>query len=118
MVVDVAILGGGYRGLWTDYYLLGAHPGFKVAIVEKKKLCAMAARAEKEGSSNFPLSPGMLRQRHGRDRARALLLAMNGAVDEVARIYQLEGIDACFPMDGILELARRDQLPGLRADLD
>lgn len=34
--VDVAILGGGYSGLWTAYYLLHANPGLRVAIVEKK----------------------------------------------------------------------------------
>src|SRR5271156_6015936 len=34
--VDVAILGAGYSGLWTAYYLLRDNPGLSVAIVEKQ----------------------------------------------------------------------------------
>jgi len=34
--VDVAILGGGYSGLWTAYYLLRQNPGLSVAVVEKE----------------------------------------------------------------------------------
>ena len=33
---DVAILGGGYSGLWTAYYLLRGDPHLKIAIVEKE----------------------------------------------------------------------------------
>ena len=32
--VDVAILGAGYSGLWTAYYLLQRQPSLKIAIVE------------------------------------------------------------------------------------
>lgn len=34
--VDVAILGGGYTGFWTAYYLLRANPVLKVAVIEKE----------------------------------------------------------------------------------
>jgi glycine/D-amino acid oxidase-like deaminating enzyme len=34
--VDVAILGAGYSGLWTAYYLLQRQPSLKIAIVEKE----------------------------------------------------------------------------------
>jgi len=42
--VDVAILGGGYTGLWTAYYLLQHQPGMRVAIVEKEVVGALHAR--------------------------------------------------------------------------
>ncbi len=32
--VDVAIVGGGFTGLWTAYYLKALDPGLEVAIVE------------------------------------------------------------------------------------
>ena len=32
--VDVAIVGAGYTGLWTAYYLLLADPGLRVAVLE------------------------------------------------------------------------------------
>jgi hypothetical protein len=31
--VDVAILGAGYTGLWTAYYLLQREPSLRVAVV-------------------------------------------------------------------------------------
>lgn len=34
--VDVAILGAGYSGLWTAYYLLQHAPQLRVAVAEKE----------------------------------------------------------------------------------
>src|SRR6201999_838811 len=34
--VDVAILGSGYSGLWTAYYLLLHEPTLRVAVVDKE----------------------------------------------------------------------------------
>src|ERR1700678_3321599 len=31
---DVAIVGGGYTGLWTAYYLAGLRPGLKIVVLE------------------------------------------------------------------------------------
>jgi hypothetical protein len=53
-------------------------------------------------SSKFPVTPAMLEHRYGVDSARALMLAMCGAVDEVARVCGEEGIDAQFHKGGIL----------------
>jgi len=33
---DVVVLGAGYTGLWTAYYLLKTNPHLKVAVVEKE----------------------------------------------------------------------------------
>lgn len=118
--VDVAILGGGYTGLWTAYYLLRAAPALKVVIVEKE-IVGYGASGRNGGwcSSNFPVSPGVLQQRYGLDRARALMLAMSDAVDEVSRICQQENIDAHYCKGGMLELARCEQhVDMLRSDLE
>jgi glycine/D-amino acid oxidase-like deaminating enzyme len=32
--VDVAIVGAGYTGLWTAYYLASADPALRIAVVE------------------------------------------------------------------------------------
>ena len=32
--VDVAIVGAGYTGLWTAYYLKQAEPGLRIAVLE------------------------------------------------------------------------------------
>src|SRR5680860_239747 len=34
--VDVAIVGAGYTGLWTAYYLKRADPSLRIAILEKE----------------------------------------------------------------------------------
>ena len=117
--VDVAILGAGYSGLWTAYYLLRANPKLRVAVVEKE-IAGFGASGRNGGwcSSKFPVTPGMLSQRFGRNAARALMLAMRDTVDEVARVCQEEGIDAQFRKGGMLGLARgAHQLPMVRAAL-
>jgi NADPH-dependent 2,4-dienoyl-CoA reductase/sulfur reductase-like enzyme len=32
--VDVAVVGGGYTGLWTAYYLKKADPSLRIAVLE------------------------------------------------------------------------------------
>src|SRR5579864_6253392 len=115
--VDVAILGGGYTGLWTAYYLLRGSPRLKVAILEKE-IVGFGASGRNGGwcSSKFPVTPAMLEHRYGREAARALMLAMSGAVNEVRRVCEEEQIDAHFHKGGVLTLARGEhRLPMLRS---
>src|SRR5206468_3408356 len=117
--VDVAILGAGYTGLWTAYYLLRADPRRKIAILEKE-IVGFGASGRNGGwcSSKFPVGPAMLARRYGANAARALMLAMCDAVDEIARFCAEEEIDAQFYKGGILTLARnQSHLPMIRASL-
>jgi glycine/D-amino acid oxidase-like deaminating enzyme len=118
--VDVAILGGGYSGLWTAYYLLRDHPQLSVAIVERE-IVGFGASGRNGGwcSSKFPVTPGLLTERHGAAAARALMLAMCATVDEVGRVCDVEGIDAHFRKGGILSLARGEhQMQSILAGYD
>ena len=56
--VDVAIMGGGYTGLWTAYYLLRETPGITVAVVEKE-IVGFGVSGRNGGwcSSKFPVTP-------------------------------------------------------------
>jgi glycine/D-amino acid oxidase-like deaminating enzyme len=117
---DVVVLGAGYSGLWTAYYLLKDNPDLKVVVIEKE-IAGFGASGRNGGwcSSHFPVTPATLEQRYGRDAARALLLAMNDSVDEVARVCGEEGIDAHYHKGGILTLARGEHhLPVLRGELE
>lgn len=117
VTVDVAILGGGYSGLWTAYYLLRDSPGLEVAIVEAE-ICGYGASGRNGGwcSSRYPLHPSTLEARYGADVARETILAMYDTVDEVGRVCEAEGIDADFRMNGILSLARGEaQLAAVQA---
>ena len=115
--VDVAILGGGYSGLWTAYYLLLHEPAVRVAVLDKE-IAGFGASGRNGGwcSPNFPLTAGGLEKRFGAAAARTLLLAMRASVDEVGRVCSEEKIDARFHKGGVLTLARgRHQLPGIRS---
>jgi glycine/D-amino acid oxidase-like deaminating enzyme len=115
--VDVAILGAGYSGLWTAYYLLQHAPQLRVAVVEKE-IAGFGASGRNGGwcSPNFPVTAATLEKRFGVDAARELLLAMRASVDEVGRVCAEEKIDARFHQGGVLTLARgQHQLPGIRA---
>jgi glycine/D-amino acid oxidase-like deaminating enzyme len=115
--VDVAILGGGYSGLWTAYYLLRADPGLRIAVLEKE-IAGFGASGRNGGwcSSRFPVTPRGLEERFGAQATRDLLLAMFDSVDEVGRICAEEGIAADYCKGGILSLARgAHQLPLIRA---
>jgi len=115
--VDVAILGAGYSGLWTAYYLLRENPRLHVAVVEKE-IAGFGASGRNGGwcSPKFPVTSAMLEQRYGREPARALLTAMYDTVDEVGRVTDEERIDARFYMGGGLTLARgKHQISSIQA---
>jgi glycine/D-amino acid oxidase-like deaminating enzyme len=117
--VDVAILGAGYSGLWTAYYLLRTNPGLRIAVVERE-IAGYGASGRNGGwcSPRFPLSAGMMTTRYGVDTARAVLLALESAAQEMRAVCEQESIDARFRPAGTLTIARgAHQLPSLKASL-
>ncbi|OHD06774.1 NAD(P)/FAD-dependent oxidoreductase [Sphingopyxis sp. RIFCSPHIGHO2_12_FULL_65_19] len=118
--VDVAIMGGGFTGLWTAYYLLRDNPDLSIAIVERQ-FCGFGASGRNGGwcSPRFPINPAALTRRFGAATARSMLLAQQAMVDDVGRICDEEGIDAHFRSVGVLTLARSArQLPSLQQSFD
>jgi glycine/D-amino acid oxidase-like deaminating enzyme len=114
---DVAILGAGFTGLWTAYYLLAQDPSLKVVVLEAE-IAGFGASGRNGAwcSSGFPVSPGELQRRFGREAARELLLEMRGAVEEVGTVARAEEIDAQYFRGGQLRVARGpSQLPAIEA---
>jgi glycine/D-amino acid oxidase-like deaminating enzyme len=105
--VDVAIVGGGYTGLWAAYYLACADPGLRVAVLESE-ICGYGASGRNGGwcSALFPKSVDALARRYGRDRAVALYRAMQSTVNEVGRVAGAEGIDCHYRKGGTVVLSR------------
>ena len=117
VTADVAILGAGFTGLWTAYYLLRRQPSLRVVVVEKD-VAGFGASGRNGGwvSSGFALSPSVLHQRLGRERARAVYLALYDAIDEIGRVAAAEGIEADYIKSGSLRIALGPhQLPAVRA---
>lgn len=105
--VDVAIVGAGFTGLWTAYYLLKSDPGLRVAIVEKEA-AGFGASGRNGGwaSAIFPISLARVAKLYGHDAALDLQEAMNESVDEIGRVCDEDEIDCSFSKCGFVSLAR------------
>jgi glycine/D-amino acid oxidase-like deaminating enzyme len=112
---DVAILGAGYTGLWTAYYLLSHDPRLRIVIAE-----AEIAGFGASGRNGAWCAPGLnitlsrLARLHGREAARATYEATFDAVDELGRVVTTEGLDVDWARGGQLTVARgRHQAPAI-----
>lgn len=110
--VDVAIVGAGYTGLWTAYYLKTLQPDLRAAVLEQR-FAGFGASGRNGGWLTNSVTGG--RARYGRDGGARQQRAMNETVDEVIRVAAAEGIDADIRKGGELEVARTPaQLARLR----
>jgi glycine/D-amino acid oxidase-like deaminating enzyme len=110
--VDVAIVGAGFTGLWTAYYLATAQPDLRIAVLEQE-IAGFGASGRNGGwcSALFPASLAKLERMAGggaagRDAAIAMYRAMQATVDEVGRVAAAEGIDCHWAKGGTVVLAR------------
>lgn len=105
--VDVAVLGAGFSGLWTAWYLTEHQPNLAVAIVERE-IAGFGASGRNGAwcTSEFPTGPAALAQRYGRDAAVATVAEMRRTVREIGRVASAEGIDCEWADGGQLIVAR------------
>ncbi|SIO27622.1 NAD(P)/FAD-dependent oxidoreductase [Agromyces cerinus] len=104
--VDVAIVGAGYTGLWTAYYLKRDQPDLRVAVLERR-FAGYGASGRNGGWLTNSVTGGREQyvKTHGRDAAIAQQVALNATVDEVIAVTAAEGIDADIHKGGELEVA-------------
>ena len=104
---DVVVVGAGYTGLWTAYYLLRADPSLRVVVCEKE-LAGYGASGRNGGwcSALFPASWRKIAAESSRSEAVRLQRAMFDTVDEVGRVIAEEGLDAHWAKGGSVALAR------------
>ncbi|MEU0336575.1 FAD-dependent oxidoreductase [Streptomyces sp. NPDC006193] len=113
---DVVIVGGGYTGLWTAYYLKKAAPFLRITVLEQA-FCGYGASGRNGGwLYNGVAGRDRYARLHGRDAAVRLQRAMNDTVAEVVAVAAAEGIDADVHRGGVLEVATTPaQLARLKA---
>lgn len=107
--VDVAIVGGGYTGLWTAYYLAERDPSIRILVIEAEEV-GFGASGRNGGWCSALLPMGLDAIAAASDRAAAARLqrAMNDTVAEVGRVVTAEGIDCHWAHGGTVSLARSD----------
>ena len=104
---DVVIVGAGYTGLWTAYYLLTSVPGIRVTLVEAEH-AGFGASGRNGGwaSALFPASIDKIAKESGRASAVRMQEAMHATVDEIGRVATQEDWDIHWTKGGSLVAAR------------
>src|SRR4051794_4564517 len=104
---DVCIVGAGFTGLWTAYYLKRADPALRIVMLEAN-FAGYGASGRNGGwvTSALPGSRARYaRHPRGQDGVRDLEQHLRDTVDEVARVCAAEGIDAGLVKGGELSVA-------------
>jgi glycine/D-amino acid oxidase-like deaminating enzyme len=115
--VDVAIVGGGFTGLWTAYYLAIADPECRIAVLERDTAGFGASGRNGGWCMGVLHGLGHYFERDPRSGA-ALRDAIHATVGAVGAACKTEGIDADFHMrDGLTVATDAAQAERLRESL-
>lgn len=103
---DVAVVGAGFTGLWTAYWLKRHAPALDVAVVERE-IAGFGASGRNGGwvSGEMAGNPAVYARRHGVDAVRAGERLTYRAVGEIAEIVARERIDCGLRHAGRLSVA-------------
>ena len=117
--VDVAIIGGGYTGLWTAHYLNELNPALKIAVLEAETFGFGASG--RNGGWCMGTAHGveaLLARPASREAGLTLARAMQATVDEIGQVTKTLGIDCHFKKGGNLTVATQAfQVPQLQAEV-
>jgi glycine/D-amino acid oxidase-like deaminating enzyme len=117
---DVAIVGAGYTGLWTAYYLMQADPTLRIVVLDAEE-AGFGASGRNGGwaSALFPASLAALARASSREDAVRMKRAMFATVDEIGRVATAEGWDIGWRKGGTVVAARTPlQLSSAREEVD
>lgn len=103
---DVAIVGAGFTGLWTAYYLKSLAPELHVSILERE-IAGFGASGRNGGTVGGGVSgnPRVYARHHDPELVRNAERLTYQAVDDIARVIEKEGIDCGWRKGGRLRVA-------------
>jgi glycine/D-amino acid oxidase-like deaminating enzyme len=103
---DVLVVGGGYTGMWTAWYLRQLEPGARIVLLEAEPLCGHGPSGRNGGFCNgMWFSLATMRDRWGREGALATALAAQEAVGRIERFCSEYEIDAWFRPAGYVQVS-------------
>ena len=117
---DVAIVGAGYTGLWTAYYLMKRDPSLRVVVLEAEE-AGFGASGRNGGwaSALFPAGLSAIARASSRDAAIRLRRAMFATVEEIGSVAHDEGWDIEWQKGGTVVAARTPlQMSSAREEID
>lgn len=113
------IVGAGYTGLWTAWYLRERSPDLRIVVLEAEHV-GFGASGRNGGWSSaiLPMSLDTVADRHGAAAAHRMQRAMHHTVDEIERFADRHAAEHVFHRGGTLDVARSaPQESRLRAHL-
>jgi len=100
--VDVAIVGGGYTGLWSALELKARQPDLDVAVIERDICGAGASGANAGYALPIWMQVDLLASRSSQEEAIRLCRAGDAALGEIESFSATHGIDTQIDRRGIL----------------
>lgn len=101
---DVVIIGGGFTGLWTAWYVRLLEPGARVILLESEAVCGRGPSGRNGGfCDSMWLSLPSMRERWGDAAALAIAKASSEAVTRIGAFCEEQGVDAWWQPAGYLK---------------
>jgi glycine/D-amino acid oxidase-like deaminating enzyme len=110
---DVLVVGGGYTGMWTAWYVRQLEPEARVVLLESEPVCGRGPSGRNGGFCNAMwLSLASMRDRWGGDEALAVGRAAQEAVARIGGFCEEQGVDAWYHPAGYLQVATSEAHDG------
>ena len=106
---DVVIVGGGFTGLWTAYFLTQADPSLGIVVLEQD-ICGGGPSGRNGGfASGWWDELDNLSALYGADAAVRACRAIASSIDSIGKFCKAHGIDAWFKKSGYIYAATAAQ---------
>jgi len=117
---DVAIIGGGFSGLWSAYHLKQLQPSLKIAIFEQKYVgYGASGRNGGWASAEYPTSNSRLIKEHGVQTYKNLRKGLIESIDEIGQIAKSNAWQIEYAKGGALVFAtNKAQLTRISSEID
>ena len=103
---DVVVVGGGYTGMWTAWYLRRLDPGARIVLLESEPICGRGPSGRNGGFCNAMwFSLASMRERWGDAPALRVALAAEQAVARIGAFCDERGVDAWFRPAGYVQVS-------------